>query len=133
MPTSPTKPILPSNLKKPYLPRAQRLSLQTTVRYRAKGLGIWREGIVENISQARSTARFSAKVGFSVATKDATAEPSAWLRLSSITHFSVKTDRGLIPAQQFPPLSNTRVHHRFATKGTLPRNVLVRSITCGEG
>ena len=159
MPTSPTKPILPSNLKKPYLPRAQCLSLQTPVRYRAKGLGIWREGIVENLSQsgsmgrctyrsprrlrwslrcrrrfpARSTARFSAKVGFSVATKDAIAEPSAWLRLSSITHFSVKTDRGLIPAQQFPPLSNTRVHHRFATKGTLPRNVLVRSITCGEG
>jgi hypothetical protein len=52
VPTSPTKPILPSNLKKPYLPRAQRLSLQTPLRYRAKGLGIWREGIVENLSQS---------------------------------------------------------------------------------
>lgn len=52
MPTSPAKPIPPSNLKKPHLPRAQRLILQTPVRYRAKGLGIWREGIVENLSQS---------------------------------------------------------------------------------
>ena len=52
MPTSPAKPIPPSNLKKPRLPRAQRLSLQTRVRYRAKGVGIWREGIVENLSQS---------------------------------------------------------------------------------
>jgi len=52
MPTSPTKQVLPSNLKKTHLPRAQRLSLQTPVRYRTKGLGIWREGIVENLSQS---------------------------------------------------------------------------------
>ena len=52
MPTSPAKPIPPSNLTKPHLPRAQRLGLQTPVRYRAKGLGIWREGIVENLSQS---------------------------------------------------------------------------------
>ena len=52
MPTSPAKPIPSSNLKKPHLPRAQRLSLQTPVRYRVKGLGIWREGIVENLSQS---------------------------------------------------------------------------------
>ena len=42
----------PSNLKKPHLPRAQRLILQTPVRYRVKGLGIWRKGIVENLSQS---------------------------------------------------------------------------------
>ena len=52
MPTSSAKSIPPSNLKKPYLPRARRLSLQTQVRYRVKGLGIWREGIVENLSQS---------------------------------------------------------------------------------
>ncbi|MGC2181653.1 MAG: PilZ domain-containing protein [Terriglobales bacterium] len=52
MPTSPTKPIPPSNLMKPHLPRAQRLCLQAPVRYRVKGLGIWREGIVENLSQS---------------------------------------------------------------------------------
>jgi hypothetical protein len=39
-------------LEKTHLPRARRLSLQTSVRYRAKGLGIWREGIVENLSQS---------------------------------------------------------------------------------
>ena len=52
MPTSPAKPIPSSNLKKSRLPRAQRLILQTPVRYRAKGLGIWRKGIVENLSQS---------------------------------------------------------------------------------
>jgi hypothetical protein len=39
-------------LEKIHLPRAPRLSLQTSLRYRAKGLGIWREGIVENLSQS---------------------------------------------------------------------------------
>ena len=52
MPTSPAKPIPPSNLKKPHLPRAQRLSLETPVRYRPKGLGIWHKGVVENLSQS---------------------------------------------------------------------------------
>ena len=52
MRTSPAKQILPSNLQKTHLPRAPRLSLQTPVRYRAKGLGVWREGIVENLSQS---------------------------------------------------------------------------------
>ena len=52
MPTSSAKPIPAIDLKKPHLPRAQRLSLQTPVRYRAKGLGIWREGMVENLSQS---------------------------------------------------------------------------------
>jgi hypothetical protein len=52
VPTSPAKQILPSNLEKTHLPRAQRLSLQTPVRYRTKGLGIWRKGFVENLSQS---------------------------------------------------------------------------------
>ena len=39
--------------KKPsWVPRARRLSLQTPVRYRPKGLGTWHEGIVENLSQS---------------------------------------------------------------------------------
>ena len=46
------KQILLSRLEKTHVPRARRLSLQTPVRYRAKGLGIWREGIVENLSQS---------------------------------------------------------------------------------
>ncbi len=41
------------NSKKPsWVPRARRLSLQTPVRYRPKGLGTWHEGIVENLSQS---------------------------------------------------------------------------------
>jgi PilZ domain len=41
------------NQKKPsWVPRARRLSLQTPVRYRAKGLGTWHEGTVENLSQS---------------------------------------------------------------------------------
>jgi hypothetical protein len=52
VPTSPAKQIPPSNLDKTLLPRAQRLSLQTQVRYRTKGLGLWRKGIVENLSQS---------------------------------------------------------------------------------
>ena len=39
-------------MEKTHLLRARRLSLQTSVRYRAKGLGIWRKGIVENLSQS---------------------------------------------------------------------------------
>jgi len=39
--------------KKPtWVPRARRLSLQTPVRYRPKGLGTWHEGTVENLSQS---------------------------------------------------------------------------------
>jgi hypothetical protein len=52
VPTSPAKQIPSSNLDKIHLPRAQRLSLQTQVRYRTKGLGLWRKGIVENLSQS---------------------------------------------------------------------------------
>jgi len=41
------------NHKKPtWVPRARRLSLQTPLRYRPKGLGTWHEGIVENLSQS---------------------------------------------------------------------------------
>ncbi|HYK51770.1 MAG TPA: PilZ domain-containing protein [Terriglobales bacterium] len=52
MPTSPAKQIPPSIVDKTHLPRAQRLSLHTQVRYRTKGLGLWRKGIVENLSQS---------------------------------------------------------------------------------
>ena len=39
--------------KKPtWVPRARRLTLQLPVRYRAKGLGTWHEGTVENLSQS---------------------------------------------------------------------------------
>ena len=39
--------------KKPtWVPRARRLSLQTPLRYRPKGLGTWHEGTVENLSQS---------------------------------------------------------------------------------
>ena len=41
------------NGKKPtWVPRARRLTLQTPVRYRPKGLGTWHEGTVENLSQS---------------------------------------------------------------------------------
>ena len=43
---------------------------------------------------ARSSARSSARAGFSGTTKCSAAERSAWPRLSSTTHFCVKTDRG---------------------------------------
>ena len=39
--------------KKPtWVPRARRLTLQTPLRYRPKGLGTWHEGTVENLSQS---------------------------------------------------------------------------------
>ncbi len=41
------------NLKKPtWVPRARRLTLQTPIRYRPKGLGTWHDGTVENLSQS---------------------------------------------------------------------------------
>jgi len=41
------------NQKKPtWVRRARRLTLQTPLRYRPKGLGTWHEGIVENLSQS---------------------------------------------------------------------------------
>jgi hypothetical protein len=40
------------NKKPTWVPRARRLSLQTAVRYRPKGLGTWHEGTVENLSQS---------------------------------------------------------------------------------
>lgn len=46
-----TAVLLPA-MEKTHLPRARRLRLRTSVRYRAKSLGIWREGIVENLSQS---------------------------------------------------------------------------------
>ena len=52
MPTVPGKPILISGLEKTHVPRARRLSLQTPVSYRAKGMGIWRDGVVENLSKS---------------------------------------------------------------------------------
>ena len=41
-----------SHKKPTWVPRARRLTLQTPVRYRPKGLGTWHEGIVENLSQS---------------------------------------------------------------------------------
>jgi hypothetical protein len=42
-----------SHSKKPtWVPRARRLKLDTPVRYRAKNLGSWHEGIIENLSQS---------------------------------------------------------------------------------
>lgn len=39
--------------KKPsWVPRARRLKLQVSMRYRVKNLGTWYEGIIENISQS---------------------------------------------------------------------------------
>lgn len=42
-----------SHSKKPsWVPRARRLKLETTVRYRVKNLGTWHEGIIHNLSQS---------------------------------------------------------------------------------
>jgi PilZ domain-containing protein len=35
-----------------WVPRARRLKLHAPVRYRAKGQSLWREGVIENISQS---------------------------------------------------------------------------------
>jgi hypothetical protein len=40
------------NWEKTRLARPRRLTLQTPVRYRTKGLGIWHEGITENLSHS---------------------------------------------------------------------------------
>jgi hypothetical protein len=40
------------NKKPTWVPRARRLKLHTPVRYRAKNLGTWYEGIIENLSQS---------------------------------------------------------------------------------
>jgi hypothetical protein len=52
VPISPTKPILPAKPKKTSVPRALRLILRAPLRYRAKGLGRWHAGLVENLSQS---------------------------------------------------------------------------------
>src|ERR1700674_5441149 len=42
-----------THTKKPtWVPRARRLKLHTSVRYRVKNLGSWYEGIIENLSQS---------------------------------------------------------------------------------
>jgi hypothetical protein len=42
-----------NHARKPsWVPRARRLKLETPVRYRAKNLGFWHEGIIENLSQS---------------------------------------------------------------------------------
>lgn len=38
--------------KPSWVPRARRLKLQIPVRYRAKGQTMWREGMIENLSQS---------------------------------------------------------------------------------
>ena len=38
--------------KPSWVPRARRLKLQTPVRFRAKGQTLWREGVIENLSQS---------------------------------------------------------------------------------
>ena len=38
--------------KPSWVPRARRLRLRTPVRYRAKGQTLWREGVIENLSQS---------------------------------------------------------------------------------
>jgi hypothetical protein len=107
--------------EKTSVPRAPRLILRAPVRYRAKGLGRWHAGLVENLSQsgvvlrgaqylpdytlvemvfempgrspARKIARFSARAGLSDTTRHKTANSSAWPHLFSTTNFSVRTDR----------------------------------------
>lgn len=51
---SPThaKQVLAATFDKALAARPQRLTLQTPVRYRTKGLGHWHEGIVENLSHS---------------------------------------------------------------------------------
>jgi hypothetical protein len=50
--TSPAKNNSPAKAEKTPVPRAARLTLQTPVRYRAKGLGKWHKGVVQNLSQS---------------------------------------------------------------------------------
>jgi hypothetical protein len=50
--SSDDKQILPAKGEKTPILRARRLSMQTAVRYRAKGLGRWHQGQVENLSQS---------------------------------------------------------------------------------
>jgi PilZ domain len=47
-----TKQVHTATLEKALVARPRRLTLQTPVRYRTKGLGHWHEGIVENLSQS---------------------------------------------------------------------------------
>ncbi len=48
-----TTPASSNRGRKPsWVPRARRLKLQTPVRYRAKGQTLWREGVIENLSQS---------------------------------------------------------------------------------
>ena len=42
-----------SRSRKPsWVPRARRLRLHTPLRYRAKGQTLWREGVIDNLSQS---------------------------------------------------------------------------------
>jgi hypothetical protein len=46
------KQVLTAAFEKTLVARPRRLALQTPVRYRTKGLGLWHEGIVENLSHS---------------------------------------------------------------------------------
>jgi hypothetical protein len=46
-------PVGGSRKRKPtWVPRARRLKLHISLRYRAKGLSLWRDGVIENLSQS---------------------------------------------------------------------------------
>src|SRR6266478_5314892 len=46
------KQVLAATFEKALVARPQRLTLQSPLRYRTKGLGRWHEGIVENLSHS---------------------------------------------------------------------------------
>jgi hypothetical protein len=46
------KQVLAATFEKALVARPQRLTLQSPIRYRTKGLGHWHEGIVENLSHS---------------------------------------------------------------------------------
>ena len=123
------KQVLAATFEKALAARPPRLTLQSPVRYRTKGLGHWHEGIVENLSHsgillsgpqqltehtpwwrwssrcpsgfpARRTVWFSARAGSSATQKCASQNSWVWRRLFLTTKFYPQERQRL---DQLPP------------------------------
>ena len=111
-PEATTEPQRGKDVKGPtWVPRARRLTLQTAVRYRPRGLGpvrcsssrtsaitrqhSGRDGVrkCRRRSPARRTVQFFARAELFAGRRSANRNPSGWQRLFSITNFFGRTDR----------------------------------------
>jgi hypothetical protein len=101
------KQVLSPTFEKALVARPQRLTLQTLVRYRTKGLGHWHEGIVENLSHS----------GILLSGPEQLSEHTlAEMVLEMPEQISGQKKFGSLPRPDYPPHGNVRLRiHRYGS------------------